>query len=122
MPTSPMTRIVRGWISFGSMPALNASKCSAALFLRMASAIWLRAALLVQRNKPVVFFMSGPHFPNANLPHLPITFIRRADSGGTTFVFTSHLNAIDDRWKLDKDRKKDSKYFNTPDGPGVSKT
>jgi phosphate transport system substrate-binding protein len=53
---------------------------------------------------------------------LPITFIRRAESSGTTFVFTTHLSAIDDRWKLAKDRKQDSKYFKTPDGPGASKT
>jgi phosphate transport system substrate-binding protein len=48
--------------------------------------------------------------PNVNLPHLPITFIRRAESSGTTFVFTTHLNAIDSRWKKEND------------GPGASKT
>jgi phosphate transport system substrate-binding protein len=48
--------------------------------------------------------------PGVSLPHLKITFIRRADSSGTTFVFTNHLNAIDDRWKTDNG------------GPGVSKT
>ena len=60
--------------------------------------------------------------PNVSLPHLPITFVHRADSSGTTFVFTNHLKAIDDRWKLNKDRKDDSPFFNTPDGPGASKT
>jgi phosphate transport system substrate-binding protein len=60
--------------------------------------------------------------PNANLPHLKITFIRRAESSGTTFVFTTHLNAIDDRWKLKKDRPADSEYSGAPDGPGASKT
>ena len=60
--------------------------------------------------------------PAVNLPHQPITFVRRAESSGTTFVFTNHLNAIDDRWKLDKDRKKESPQFGTPDGPGASKT
>ncbi len=60
--------------------------------------------------------------PDVSLPHQPITFIRRAESSGTTFVFTTHLGTIDDRWKLDKDRKADSPYRNTPDGPGVSKT
>jgi phosphate transport system substrate-binding protein len=44
------------------------------------------------------------------LPHLPITFIRRAESSGTTFVFTNHLNTIDPRWKTDNQ------------GPGVGKT
>jgi phosphate transport system substrate-binding protein len=38
--------------------------------------------------------------PNANLPHLKIT----------TFVFTNHLNAIDDRWQTKNE------------GPGASKT
>jgi phosphate transport system substrate-binding protein len=37
--------------------------------------------------------------PGVNLPHQEITFIRRAESSGTTFVFTTHLNAIDPRWK-----------------------
>ncbi len=60
--------------------------------------------------------------PNANLPHLKITFIRRAESSGTTFVFTTHLAAVDDRWKLDKDRPADSYHKGLPDGPGVSKT
>jgi phosphate transport system substrate-binding protein len=32
-----------------------------------------------------------------DLPHLEMTFIRRADAGGTTYVFTNHLNAIDVR-------------------------
>jgi phosphate transport system substrate-binding protein len=60
--------------------------------------------------------------PGVSLPHQPITFIRRAESSGTTFVFTTHLSAIDDRWKRDKDRKADSPYRNTPDGPGAGKT
>ena len=48
--------------------------------------------------------------PGANLPHLKITFIRRAESSGTTFVFTTHLDAIDPRWKKDNG------------GPGAGKT
>jgi phosphate transport system substrate-binding protein len=43
-----------------------------------------------------------PEIQSANdfkLPHKPITFIHRAESSGTTFVFTSHLSAVDDRWK-----------------------
>jgi phosphate transport system substrate-binding protein len=47
--------------------------------------------------------------PGVNLPHLKINFIRRAEGSGTTFVFTTHLNAIDDRWKTDNG------------GPGASK-
>ena len=37
--------------------------------------------------------------PNSKLPDLPITVVRRADSSGTTFVFTSHLSAISSDWK-----------------------
>jgi phosphate transport system substrate-binding protein len=48
--------------------------------------------------------------PNVTLPHQPIVFIRRAESSGTTFVFTTHLNAIDERWRKEND------------GPGASKT
>jgi phosphate transport system substrate-binding protein len=36
--------------------------------------------------------------PDVALPHLEMTFIRRAESSGTTYVFTNHLNAIDARW------------------------
>ena len=60
--------------------------------------------------------------PDAKLPHQMITFVRRAESSGTTFVFTNHLNAIDDRWKLDKDRKPESPLLKSADGPGASKT
>ena len=45
-----------------------------------------------------------------DLPHLEMTFIRRAEAGGTTYVFTNHLNAIDVRWT--SERK----------GPGVGKS
>lgn len=37
--------------------------------------------------------------PGAALPDLGITVVRRADSSGTTFVFTQHLSAISDTWK-----------------------
>ncbi len=60
--------------------------------------------------------------PGVALPHLPVTFIRRAESSGTTFVFTTHLNAIDDRWKLAKDRKSCSPLSKSADGPGASKS
>ncbi|MEM9908254.1 MAG: phosphate ABC transporter substrate-binding protein PstS, partial [Cyanobacteria bacterium P01_D01_bin.44] len=36
--------------------------------------------------------------PDANLPNLPITFVHRADSSGTTYIFTNHLNAACDSW------------------------
>ena len=37
--------------------------------------------------------------PGLKLPDLPITVVRRADSSGTTFVFTNHLSAISPEWK-----------------------
>ena len=37
--------------------------------------------------------------PGASLPDQDITVVRRADSSGTTFVFTTHLAAISDEWK-----------------------
>jgi phosphate transport system substrate-binding protein len=45
--------------------------------------------------------------PGAKLPDQQITVVRRADSSGTTFVFTNHLAAISDEWKK---------------GPGVGNT
>ena len=36
--------------------------------------------------------------PGAKLPDLPITIVRRADSSGTTYVFTNHLSAISPEW------------------------
>jgi len=35
----------------------------------------------------------------ASLPDQDITVVRRADSSGTTFVFTTHLAAISEEWK-----------------------
>lgn len=37
--------------------------------------------------------------PGMKLPDLDITVVRRADSSGTTFVFTKHLSAISEAWK-----------------------
>jgi phosphate transport system substrate-binding protein len=37
--------------------------------------------------------------PGASLPDQDITVVRRADSSGTTFVFTTHLAAVSDEWK-----------------------
>ena len=39
--------------------------------------------------------------PGVKLPDLQITVVRRADSSGTTFVFTNHLSAISPEWKKD---------------------
>jgi len=45
--------------------------------------------------------------PDAKLPDLDITVVRRADSSGTTYVFTKHLSTVSEDWK---------------NGPGVGKT
>jgi phosphate transport system substrate-binding protein len=45
--------------------------------------------------------------PDTKLPEMDITIARRADSSGTTFVFTQHLSAISEAWK---------------NGPGVGTT
>jgi phosphate transport system substrate-binding protein len=37
--------------------------------------------------------------PGVTLPDTGITVVRRADSSGTTFVFTQHLSAISEAWK-----------------------
>jgi phosphate transport system substrate-binding protein len=37
--------------------------------------------------------------PDAKMPETGITVVRRADSSGTTFVFTQHLGAISEAWK-----------------------
>jgi phosphate transport system substrate-binding protein len=49
-----------------------------------------------------IVWWDDPAIQSANesgLPHLRIVFVRRAESSGTTFVFTTHLSAIDERWK-----------------------
>jgi phosphate transport system substrate-binding protein len=56
--------------------------------------------------------------PGLRLPHLQITFIRRAEGSGTTFVFTNHLNEIDPRWRKDS---KDPRWSGKG-GPGKGKT
>lgn len=45
--------------------------------------------------------------PGVDLPEQDITVVRRADSSGTTFVFTQHLSAISEDWA---------------NGPGTGKT
>ena len=45
--------------------------------------------------------------PGVTLPDLPVAVVHRADSSGTSFVFTQHLSAISPDWKA---------------GPGTSKS
>src|SRR5262249_43103505 len=37
--------------------------------------------------------------PGLSLPDQDITVVRRADSSGTTFVFTTHLSAVSEEWR-----------------------
>ncbi|WP_235908921.1 phosphate ABC transporter substrate-binding protein PstS [Roseiconus nitratireducens] len=54
-------------------------------------------------NDPVIAKSNS----GVDLPNLDITVVRRADSSGTTFVFTKHLSEISKEWA---------------DGPGTGKT
>jgi len=37
--------------------------------------------------------------PGANIPNLPIIVVHRADSSGTTYIFTDYLSRISSQWK-----------------------
>ena len=66
--------------------------------------------------------------PGVSLPDLDITVVRRADSSGTTFVFTSHLSAISDEWKKGPGAgttvnwPKADKFVASPKNDGVTAT
>jgi phosphate transport system substrate-binding protein len=52
------------------------------------------------------------------LPDTAITVVRRADSSGTTFAFTNHLNTIGKNWRKDKRGPGKGKSVNWPTGLG----
>ena len=66
--------------------------------------------------------------PGVALPDTDITVVRRADSSGTTFVFTSHLSAISPEWKKGPGAgttvnwPKSDKFVASPKNDGVSAT
>ena len=66
--------------------------------------------------------------PGVSLPDTDITVVRRADSSGTTFVFTSHLSAISEEWKKGPGAgttvnwPKSDKFVASPKNDGVSAT
>jgi phosphate transport system substrate-binding protein len=66
--------------------------------------------------------------PGLKLPDLAITVVRRADSSGTTFVFTSHLSAISPEWKKGPgfgttvNWPKSDKFVASPKNDGVTAT
>ena len=66
--------------------------------------------------------------PGVNLPDQDITVVRRADSSGTTFVFTTHLSAISEEWKkgygagTTVNWPKSDKFVASPKNDGVTAT
>jgi phosphate transport system substrate-binding protein len=66
--------------------------------------------------------------PGVSLPDTDITVVRRADSSGTTYVFTQHLAAIDEEWKKGPgvgttvNWPKSDKFVASPKNDGVSAT
>lgn len=66
--------------------------------------------------------------PGVRLPDLDITVVRRADSSGTTFVFTSHLAAINEEWAKGPGAgttvnwAKSDKFVASPKNDGVTAT
>jgi len=66
--------------------------------------------------------------PNARLPDLPITVVRRADSSGTTYAFTNHLNSASPVWQRGPGRGKtvpwpdSDKIIAAPKNDGVTAT
>ena len=66
--------------------------------------------------------------PGVSLPDLDITVVRRADSSGTTFVFTSHLAAVSEEWSKGPGAgttvnwPKSDKFVASPKNDGVTAT
>ncbi len=66
--------------------------------------------------------------PGVTLPDLDITVVRRADSSGTTFVFTSHLAAVSEEWSKGPGAgttvnwPKSDKFVASPKNDGVTAT
>jgi phosphate transport system substrate-binding protein len=56
--------------------------------------------------------------PGATLPDTPITVVRRADSSGTTYAFTNHLNAIAKSWRKENRGPGKGKSILWPTGLG----
>ena len=66
--------------------------------------------------------------PDLDLPELPITVVRRADSSGTTNAFTRHLTAVDPAWAAGPGTGKTvqwpqgARYVAAPKNDGVTST
>jgi phosphate transport system substrate-binding protein len=66
--------------------------------------------------------------PGVALPDQEITVVRRADSSGTTYVFTQHLSAISEAWKNGPGRgttvnwPSSDKFIAAPKNDGITAT
>jgi phosphate transport system substrate-binding protein len=83
--------------------AYNLPELTAPLRLSRAAYAGIFLGKITKWNDPAIVAAN----PGAKLPATNITVVHRADSSGTTFVFTQHLTAISADWKA---------------GPGTSKS
>lgn len=83
--------------------AYNLPQITAPLRLSRAAYAGIFLGKITKWNDPAIAAAN----PGAKLPATNITVVHRADSSGTTFVFTQHLTAISADWKA---------------GPGTSKS
>ena len=63
----------------------------------------IAAGEIANWNDPAI----AAYNPNISLPDLPITFVHRDDSSGSTYIFTNHLNAACDNWFAGADKEVD---------------
>lgn len=83
--------------------AYNVPDAPATLKLSREAYVGIFLGKITKWNDPIIAKANE----GVSLPDLKITPVHRADSSGTTFVFTQHLSAISDEWKK---------------GPGTDKT
>jgi phosphate transport system substrate-binding protein len=86
----------------GIVLAYNLPDLKAPLRLSRAAYIGIFLGKVTKWNDPLIAKAN----PGVTLPATNVTVVHRADSSGTTFVFTQHLSAISPEWKA---------------GPGTSK-
>jgi phosphate transport system substrate-binding protein len=95
--------------------AYNLPELKAPLRLSRAAYTGIFLGKITKWNDPVLAKAN----PGVTLPATNITVVHRADSSGTTFVFTQHLSAISDAWKAGPGT---SKQPNWPVGIGAKGT
>jgi phosphate transport system substrate-binding protein len=90
----------------------NLPDLSAPLRLSRAAYAGIFLGKITKWNDPAIAAAN----PGVKLPDLPIAVVHRADSSGTTFVFTQHLSATSPDWKSGPGT---SKAPNWPTGVGA---